>query len=84
MADEFVLATEKYGPGNIERKYRFSASNGTIERIGRKRGTISTSLKQFFVVSISLANVEMVEVLSPCQKWAFIYYHSFINPQFNI
>lgn len=47
MADEFVVASEKYGSGSLERKYRFSAENGNLERIGRKR-EISSSFKQFF------------------------------------
>ena len=50
MADEFVVAAEKYGSGSLERKYRFSAESGDIERIGRKRETIAASLKQFFKV----------------------------------
>ncbi|KAJ7333838.1 hypothetical protein OS493_015930 [Desmophyllum pertusum] len=48
MADEFVVATEKYGSGSLERKYRFSAENGNVERIGRKRETVTTNIKQFF------------------------------------
>ena len=54
MADkteEFVVAGEKYGSGNLERKYRFSAENGNLERIGRKRETVATSVKQFFKVT---------------------------------
>ena len=51
MADEFVVAGEKYGSGNLERKYRFSAENGSLERIGRKRETVTTSVKQFFKVT---------------------------------
>lgn len=50
MADDFVVATEKYGSGNLERKYRFSAESGNVERIGRQRETIATSVKQFFKV----------------------------------
>lgn len=50
MADDFVVAAEKYGSGSVERKYRFSAESGNVERIGRKRDTIGTSLKQFFKV----------------------------------
>ena len=50
MADEFVVAAEKYGSGSLERKYRFSTESGDIERIGRKRETIAASLKQFFKV----------------------------------
>ena len=51
MADElFVVASEKYGSGSLERKYRFSAENGNVERIGRKRETIGTFLKKFFKV----------------------------------
>ena len=46
--EEFVVAGEKYGSGNLERKYRFSAENGNLERIGRKRETVATSVKQFF------------------------------------
>lgn len=54
MADKmegFVVAGEKYGSGNLERKYRFSAENGNLERIGRKRETVATSVKQFFKVT---------------------------------
>ncbi len=50
MADEFVVASEKYGSGSLERKYRFSAENGKVERIGRRGGTIPSSFKQFFKV----------------------------------
>ena len=50
MADEFVFAAEKYGSASLERKYRFSAENGNVERIGGKRETIFTSIKQFFKV----------------------------------
>lgn len=51
MADElFVVASEKYGSGSLERKYRFSAENGNVERIGRKRETIGAFLKKFFKV----------------------------------
>ena len=50
MADDFVVAAEKYGSGSVERKYRFSAESGNVERIGRKRETIGTSLKKFFKV----------------------------------
>ena len=50
MADEFVVAAEKYGSASLERKYRFSAENGNLERIGRKRETIFPSIKQFFKV----------------------------------
>ena len=50
MADDFVVASEKYGSGSLERKYRFSAENGKVERIGRRGGTITSSLKQFFKV----------------------------------
>lgn len=53
MADDFVVATEKYGSGSLERKYRFSAENGNVERIGRKRETVSTNIKQFFKVITS-------------------------------
>ena len=49
--EEFVVAGEKYGSGNLERKYRFSAENGNLERIGRKRETVATSVKQFFKVT---------------------------------
>jgi len=49
MVDEFVVASEKYGSGSLERKYRFSAENGNLERIGRKRETISF-FRQFFKV----------------------------------
>lgn len=48
MADEFVVATEKYGSGSRERKYRFSTESGNIERIGRKRDSAATSVQQFF------------------------------------
>ena len=51
MADEFVVASEKYGSGSLERKYRFSAENGNLERIGRKR-EITSSFKQFFKVTM--------------------------------
>ena len=51
MADEFVVASEKYGSGSLERKYRVSAENGNLERIGRKR-EISSSFKQFFKVFV--------------------------------
>lgn len=54
MADkmeEFVVAGEKYGSGNLERRYRFSAENGNLERIGRKRETVATSVKHFFKVT---------------------------------
>ena len=50
MADEFVVATEKYGSGSRERKYRFSTESGNIERIGRKRDSAATSVQQFFKV----------------------------------
>ena len=49
--EEFVVAGEKYGSGNLERKYRFSAENGNLERIGRKRETVATFVKQFFKVA---------------------------------
>ena len=55
MADkmeEFVVAGEKYGSGNLERRYRFSAENGNLERIGRKRETVATSVKHFFKVAV--------------------------------
>ena len=52
MVDEFVVASEKYGSGSLERKYRFSEENGNLERIGRKR-EITSSFKQFFKVTIS-------------------------------
>ncbi|XP_074636703.1 RUS family member 1-like isoform X2 [Acropora palmata] len=48
MAEEFVLASEKYGSGSLERKYTFSTEKGNIERIGRKRETIAERVKQFF------------------------------------
>ena len=51
MADEFVVASEKYGAGSLERKYRFSAENGNLEKIGRKR-EITSSFKQFFKVTM--------------------------------
>lgn len=51
MAEEFVLASEKYGSGSLERKYTFSTENGNIERIERKRETIPARVKQFFKVS---------------------------------
>jgi len=51
MVDEFVVASEKYGSGSLERKYRFSAENGNLERIGRKREIIS-SFRQFFKVTM--------------------------------
>ena len=50
MAAEFVVATEKYGSGSRERKYRFSTESGNIERIGRKRDSAATSVQQFFKV----------------------------------
>ena len=50
MADEFVVASEKYGSGDLERKYRFSAENGKVERIGGRGGTIAASFKKFFKV----------------------------------
>ena len=46
-----MVAGEKYGSGNLERKYRFSTENGNLERIGRKRETVATSVKQFFKVT---------------------------------
>lgn len=55
MADkmeEFVVAGEKYGSGNLERRYGFSAENGNLERIGRKRETVATSVKHFFKVAV--------------------------------
>lgn len=51
MADEFVFASEKYGSGSLERKYKFSEENGNLERIGRKR-EITSSFKQFFKVTM--------------------------------
>lgn len=51
MADEFVVASEKYGSGSLERKYKFSEENGNLERIGRKR-EITSSFKQFFKVTM--------------------------------
>ena len=52
MAEEFVIASEKYGSGSLERKYTFSTEKGNIERIGRKRETIiAERVKQFFKVS---------------------------------
>ena len=51
MVDEFVIASEKYGSGSLERKYRFSTENGDVERIGRKRETITARVNQFVKVS---------------------------------
>lgn len=64
MADEFVVATEKYGSGSLERKYRFSAENGNVERIGRKRETVTTNIKQFFKVITSFNDVGFLQTRS--------------------
>ncbi|XP_068750402.1 RUS family member 1-like [Montipora capricornis] len=48
MVDEFVIASEKYGSGSLERKYRLSTESGDVERIGRKTETITARVNQFF------------------------------------
>ena len=70
MADEFVVAAEKYGSGSLERKYRFSTESGNIERIGKKRETFSASLKQFFKV-IQLQDVDARLVVLLLTRWVF-------------
>ena len=67
MMDEFVVASEKYGSGSLERKYRFSAENGNLERIGRKREIIS-SFRQFFKVTVIFTDF-LLSMSSRLNRW---------------
>ena len=56
-----MVASEKYGSGSLERKYRFSAENGHLERIGRKR-EITSFFKQFFKVTMHVIVLTCTEL----------------------
>lgn len=50
MADELVVAQEKYGSGSLERSYRFGTESGDLERIKNVKEPFGTSIVHFLKV----------------------------------
>jgi len=50
MADELVVAQERYGSGSLERSYKFATESGSLERIKNVKEPFGTSVLHFLKV----------------------------------